>query len=150
MRLFSWLNCDEVGGRVATGTVLSIIYCVGIPMLMLSLAIQSHLKRFNSTLSVFLVRAVFSGHKATLGGMTYRIWTLLRSLSFVCISLSTLSDQQQALVLLLLLTLTMLLESIVEPRATRAMSLLDRFEELALFVVICLGMLHSGDRFAHC
>lgn len=143
MRLFPWLNCDEVGGRVAVGTVLTIIYCVGIPMLMLFLATQFRHKRFNSTFSIFLIRAVFSGHKSALQGMTYRIWTLLRSLSFVCISLSTLSDQQQALGLLLLLTLTMLLESIVEPRVTRAMSLLDRFEELDIFVVICLGMLHS-------
>jgi hypothetical protein len=145
MRLFSWLNCDEVGGRVAVGTVLTILYCVGIPMLMLFLATQFRHKRFNSTFSIFLIQAVFSGHKSALQGMTYRIWTLLRSLSFVCISLSTLSDQQQALGLLLLLTLTMLLESIVEPRVTRAMSLLDRFEELDIFVVICLGMLHSGD-----
>jgi hypothetical protein len=77
--------------------------------------------------------------------MTYGCWTLLRSLSFTCISRSALSAQQLALGLLLLLTLTMLLESILKPRATRTMSLLDRFGELVISIVICRGTLYSGD-----
>ena len=60
-------------------------------------------------------------------------------------SRSALSAQQLALGLLLLLTLTMLLESILKPRATRTMSLLDRFGELVISIVICRGTLYSGD-----
>ena len=44
-----------------------------------------------------------------------------------------------------MLTLTMLLESILKPRATRTMSLLDRFGELVISIVICRGTLYSGD-----
>jgi hypothetical protein len=144
MTSYPALNCNEVAGRVTTGTVLTIIFCAGIPVLMLILAIQHHREKICSPFSVYLVKTIFSGHKTTLRGMLYKIWTLLRALSFVCISQSTLSDQQQAFSLVLLLTATMLLESIMEPRLTPTMSLLDRFQQLAVFIIICLGMLYSG------
>ena len=144
-KAYPWLNCDQIDGRVATGVAFTTIFCAGVPALMIFLAVQFHRQKIQSALSVFIIRSIFSGHRPTMQGMMYRIWTLLRSLSFICISQSTLNDQQQALGLFLLLTVTMLLESILEPRMTRAMSLLDRFEELVIFVVICLGMLHSGS-----
>jgi hypothetical protein len=112
---------------------------------MLYLAVQYRRRGLHSPLSFFLVRAVFAGHQPTLPSMCYKIWTLVRSLSVICISQSDLTDVQQALGLLLVLSVTMLLESVMSPRFTHAMSLLDRFEELVIFVVICLGMLHSGD-----
>ena len=144
MAAYPSLNCDEVLGRVAAGTVLTIIYCVGIPVLMFALAVQFHRQRISSPFSVYLVRTIFAGHKATLPGMLYKIWTLLRSLSFVCISQSSLNDQQQAFGFVLLLTATMLLESILVPRPDHIMRLLDRFQQFAIFTIICLGMLHSG------
>lgn len=141
------LNCDEVPGRLATGAALTAIYVVGVPLLMFVMAMKYRFSSFKSELSKFLVRSVFSGHKATLAAMCYRILTMLRCLGFIIITQTRLSGQKQAILSLLLVTMTLVVESVVEPRANRAMSLLDRFEEVALFVVICLGMLGAG---VHC
>ena len=141
------LNCDEVPGRLATGAALTAIYVVGLPLLMFVMAMKYRFSDIESELSKFLVRSVFSGHKTTLAAMCYRILTMLRCLGFITITQTRLSGQKQAILSLLLVTMTLVVESVVEPRANRAMSLLDRFEEVALFVVICLGMLGAG---VHC
>ena len=141
------LNCDEVPGRLATGAALTAMYVVGLPLLMFVMAMKYRFSDIESELSKFLVRSVFSGYKTTLAAMCYRILTMLRCLGFVIITQTRLSGQRQAILSLLLVTMTLVVESVVEPRANRAMSLLDRFEEVALFVVICLGMLGTG---VHC
>ena len=114
---------------------------------MFVMAMKYRFSDIESELSRFLVRSVFSGHKTTLAAMCYRILTMLRCLGFIIITQTRLSGQKQAILSLLLVTMTLVVESVVEPRANRAMSLLDRFEEVALFVVICLGMLGAG---VHC
>jgi hypothetical protein len=141
------LNCDEVPGRFATGAALTASYAAGMPLLMFVMAMKFRFSSFKSELSKFLVRSVFSGYKTTLAAMCYRILTMLRCLGFVIITQTRLSGQRQAILSLLLVTMTLVVESVVEPRANRAMSLLDRFEVVALFVVICLGMLGTG---VHC
>ena len=141
------LNCDEVPGRLATGAALTAMYVVGLPLLMFVMAMKYRFSDIESELSKFLVCSVFSGHKTTLAAMCYRILTMLRCLGFIIITQTRLSGQKQAILSLLLVTMTLVVESVVEPRANRAMSLLDRFEEVALFVVICLGMLGAG---VHC
>ena len=123
------------------------MYVVGLPLLMFVMAMKYRSSDIESELSKFLVRSVFSGHKTTLAAMCYRILTMLRCLGFIIITQTRLSGQKQAILSLLLVTMTLVVESVVEPRANRAMSLLDRFEEVALFVVICLGMLGTG---VHC
>jgi hypothetical protein len=140
------LNCDEISGRVATGAALTALYVMGLPALMFLLAVKFRCSSFKSELSTFLVRSIFSGHKTTFAAMCYRILTMLRTLGFTVITQTRLSGQRQAVASLLLVTLTLVVESIVEPRTNRAMSLLDRFEEVVLLSVICLGMLGSGRR----
>ena len=138
------LNCDEIPGRRLVGAALTAVYVAGLPLLMFFFAAKYHGSSFKSALSAFLVRSVFAGHRPTFAAMCYRILTMLRCLGFVVITQAQLSGQTQTVASLLLVTLTMVIESLVEPRTTRAMSLLDRFEEVVLFVVLCLGMLGSG------
>ncbi len=138
------LNCDEIPGRQRTGVALTAVYVVGLPLLMFSLAAKYHCSSFKSALSTFLVRSIFAGHRPTFAAMCYRILTLLRCLGFVVITQAQLSGRTQAVASLLLVTLTLAIESVVEPRTSRMMSLFDRCEEVVLFVVICLGILGSG------
>ena len=137
------VNCDEVPGRVATGAALSALYVVGLPILMFVIVVKYHCS-FKSELSKFLVRSVFSGHKPTVAAMSYKILVMLRCMGLIIITQTRLDEQKQAVGFLLLVTLTLVVESVVEPRTNRAMSLLDRFEEVTLFIVICLGMLGSS------
>jgi hypothetical protein len=88
---FPAMNCDEVDGRVALGSVGIVVYCIGIPLLAVVLLVRYHYRKFKSALSYFLVRAIFSGHNATVTGMAYRVWTLLRTFGFTAISLGKLS-----------------------------------------------------------
>ena len=142
------LNCDEIRGRRPTGAALTAVYVAGLPLLLFLFAAKYHCSSFKSALSTFLVRSIFAGHRPTFAAMCYRILTMLRCLGFVVITQVQLTGQTQAVASLLLVTLTLVIESVVEPRTSRMMSLFDRLEEVALFVVICLGILGSGARVA--
>jgi hypothetical protein len=138
------LNCDEIPARRLTGIALTAVYVAGLPLLLFLFAAKYHCSSFKSALSTFLVRSIFAGHRPTFAAMCYRILTLLRCLGFVVITQAQLTGQTQAVASLLLVTLTLVIESVVEPRTSRMMSLFDRLEEVVLFVVICLGILGSG------
>ena len=75
LRLYPRPSCDEVGGRVATGTVLTVVYCVGISMLMLLLAVRLRREKPLSALSIYLVRIEGSSPSricTTCGSLTAR------------------------------------------------------------------------------
>ena len=144
LRQFPSLNCDEIDGRVATGAAGVILFCVGIPVASTFLLIQYHRRSFKSGLSYFLVRSIFSGHKDTVFGMAYRVWTMLRTLAFVVISLSSLSQTVQATGITMLVVASMLFEGLADPRNTHAMSLIGCLEEVVLCIVVSIGILDIG------
>jgi hypothetical protein len=150
LRTFPALNCDEIDGRVAAGVSGVVVFCVGIPLILTVLVIKYQRGQFQSALSYFLVRSIFSGHKDTPLGMAYRIWTMLRTLALVVISLSPLSYTVQGIGILMLVVASMLLEGLAEPRNTHTMSLLGCLEEVVLCLVVSIGLLEIGASFRAC
>ena len=146
LRAFPSMNCDEVRGRIATGVAGIVLYCFGIPLLALALLVLYHRRAFKSSLSYFLVRAIFSGHNATLTGMAYRIWTLVRTFVFTAISVGELSHVAQALGIMLLAVVSLLFASLADPRTTQFMSFLSCLEEVAVCMVVCAGLWQTGTQ----
>ena len=144
LRTFPALNCVEIDGRVATGVLGVVGFCIGIPLALVVLLFKYHRRQFRSALAYFLVRSIFSGHKDTLLGMAYRVWTMLRTLAFVVISLSPLPSTVQGIGILMLVVASMLLEGLAEPRNTHIMSLLGCLEEVVLCLVVSIGLLEIG------
>jgi len=144
LRTFPALNCDEIDGRVAAGVLGVVVFCIGIPLALVVLLFKYHRRQFRSALAYFLVRSIFSGHKDTVLGMVYRVWTMLRTLAFVVISLSPLPSTVQGIGILMLVVASMLLEGLAEPRNTHIMSLLGCLEEVVLCLVVSIGLLEIG------
>jgi hypothetical protein len=147
LRTFPALNCDTIDSRVAAGVTGVVVFCVGIPLVSTVLIVRYHGRRFQSNLSYFLVRSIFSGHKDTPLGMAYRVWTMLRTLALVVISLSPLSYTVQGISILMLVVASMLLEGLAEPRNTHILSLLGCLEEVVLCLVVSFGLLDIGAYF---
>jgi hypothetical protein len=141
---FPSMNCEEVHGRIAAGAVGVVVYCIGVPLLATVLLVKYKLCEFKSSLSYFLVRAIFSGHNATATGMAYRVWILLRTFLFTAISLSELTPIAQGLGILVLVIATLLFESIADPRTTHFMSVLGCLEEVVVSMVVCVGIWQTG------
>jgi hypothetical protein len=141
---FPSVNCEEVHGRIAAGAAGVVVYCIGVPLLATVLLVKYKLCKFKSSLSYFLVRAIFSGHNATATGMAYRVWILLRTFLFTAISLSELTPIAQGLGILVLVIATLLFESIADPRTTHFMSVLGCLEEVVVSMVVCVGIWQTG------
>ena len=138
------MNCDEIDYRIAASAIGIVVYCIGIPLIATTLLVMYHLRKFESSLSFYLVRSIFSGHNATATGMAYRIWTLLRTFIFTTISLAPLSHTSQGLGILMLVVASMLFESLADPRTTSIMSIVGCMEEVVVCIVVCVGMFRTG------
>jgi hypothetical protein len=141
----SW-NCEEVKDRVPIAWAGTVALCFGIPLACIGLAVLFKLRVFRSAKSYFLIRAVFSGYKATSRAFAFRIWIFFRALGIVWISTESdaMNEAAQTIGILLLVVATLVFEAICEPRSTAIMTVLESIGELCICVVVGCGYISSG------
>jgi hypothetical protein len=124
----------------------TLLICVGLPLVCVTLATTYLNHQFKSALSYFLVRSVFSGFNDSATGFGFRIFCLGRVffLVFVVTSPAWIGDTSQLIGLQAILTTTLFVRSFTQPRTTKLMNFLEALGEMTLFAFLEMGFAATG------
>merc|ERR1711937_740949 len=81
------VSCDERGVALPLAIVGTILWCVGIPLMLAGAVYAWHTHKLKTHLQGFLLRNIFCGHKGTIKGFVWRVAGMLRTFLIVFVAL---------------------------------------------------------------